>query len=134
MQSEQRKNKINKVIETTLKNLNGLIDVNTVVGKPISTDNGEYILPISKVTVGVLMGGGEYGKLNIFKKNEDLPYSAGNGAIISVKPTGFLIKENGTYKMISVAESPYEKFVEKATDLINSITSEQNKNIDYGAE
>ena len=86
MQSKVRQNKINGAIESTLKNISNLIDVNTVVGSPIKVDNGEYIIPISKVTVGILAGGGEYGKLGIFQKGEDHPYSAGNGSIISVKP------------------------------------------------
>ena len=45
MESQTKNNKINKVIETTLKNLNGVVDVNTVVGKPIKTEDGEYIIP-----------------------------------------------------------------------------------------
>ena len=93
MQTGIENNRINKAIETALKNLSTMVDVNTVVGKPIKTENGEYVVPISKVTVGVLSGGGEYGKVGIFKKGSDLPYSAGNGAIISVKPCGFLLKD-----------------------------------------
>ena len=121
MESQTKNNKINKVIETTLKNLNGLVDVNTVVGKPIKTEDGEYIIPISKVTVGVLMGGGEYGKINIFKKGSDLPFSAGNGAVISVKPCGFLLKEDEKYKVLTVSDTPYEKLIDKASEFINEL-------------
>ncbi len=124
MQSRLENSKINKVIETTLKNLNGLIDVNTVIGKPIKGENGEYIIPFSKVTVGILMGGGEYGKINIFKKDSSFPYSAGNGAIISIKPCGFLLNENDNYKIISQSNSPYEKLFEKATEMIKQINDE----------
>ena len=126
MHLDIKNNKINKVIETTLKNINQLVDVNMVVGKPIKTENGDYIVPISKVTVGVLVGGGEYGKVNIFKKNENLPYSAGNGAIVSVKPSGFLVKDNNSYKLISISDGPYEKFIEKATDLISEMNGNEN--------
>ena len=124
MQSHTEHNKINKVIETTLKNLNGLIDVNTVVGKPLKTDDGKYVVPISKVTVGILMGGGEYGKVSIFKKESDLPYSAGNGAIISVKPCGFLIKDDSKYKIVSVSDNPYEKLIEKATNFMSELNKD----------
>ncbi len=121
MSLENSHAKISDAIETALKNINGMVDVNTVVGAPIKTDNGEYIVPISKVTIGVLVGGGEYGKIGIFKKGENLPYSAGNGAIISVKPNGFLVKEDGKYRMISVADSATEKLVEKTTDFIKEL-------------
>ncbi len=121
MNLEKVNDKINNVIETTLKSINDLIDVNTVVGSPIKNELGEYIVPVSKVTIGILVGGGEYGKIGIFKKGEDLPYSAGNGAIISIKPCGFLVKEEEKYKMISVANSASEKFIEKTTDLISNL-------------
>ena len=121
MQSNSSRNRINNVIETTLKNLGSIIDVDTVIGKPINSQDGTIIIAVSKITVGVIAGGGEYGKVSIFKKGEDLPYSAGNGAIISVKPCGFLINDGSGYKMISVSDSPYEKMLEKATDFIEKL-------------
>ena len=121
MQTGIENNRINKAIETAIKNLSTMIDVNTVVGKPIKTDNGEYVIPVSKVTVGVLAGGGEYGKVGVFKKGSDLPYSAGNGAIVSVKPCGFLIKDGEKFRIISVADNPYEKLIEKASDFISDL-------------
>ncbi len=126
MQLRNDNDKINKTIETTLQNLSAMVDVNTVIGKPIKSDNGEYIVPISKVTVGVLAGGGEYGKINIFNKGSDLPYSAGNGAIVSMKPCGFLIKEGDKYKILSIADNPYEKLLEKATDFIAEIQKDND--------
>lgn len=126
MSSEIKKDRINNVVETTLKSISNLIDVNTVVGSPIKTENGEYILPVSKVTVGVLTGGGEYGKLSIFKNSTDLPYSAGNGAIISIKPCGFLVNEGNNYKLISILEKPYEKMFDKITDLISELQNEKD--------
>ena len=127
MQSHiENDNRINSLIETTFKNLNGVIDVNTVVGKPIKTESGEYVVPVSKVTIGIMMGGGEYGKLNIFKKSTDLPYSAGNGAVISIKPCGFLLKDGNEYKVLSVAEQPYEKLLDKATEFIAKLQGEEN--------
>lgn len=89
-----------------------------VVGKPIKTDDGSIIIPLSKVTVGVLAGGGEYGKINIFKKGSDLPYSAGNGTIVSVKPCAFLYKDGKTYKVLTIADNAYEKLIDKAGDFI----------------
>ncbi|MBR2870511.1 MAG: hypothetical protein IKB98_03960 [Clostridia bacterium] len=123
MQSVNDKNRINNVIENAIKNLNGLVDVDTVMGSPIKGDNGEIILPFSKVTFGLLVGGGEYGKVSIFKNSSDLPYSAGNGAVVSIKPSGFLIKENNSdnFKVVSVSETSYEKFIEKATDFIKNL-------------
>lgn len=122
MEYQKENNRINNIIETALKNIGALVDVNTVIGKPIKTEDNDKIVPISKVTLGVLSGGGEYGKVTIFKSNSDLPFSAGNGAIISVKPCGFLIKDaNNDYKFISVDNNPYQKILDKATDILASI-------------
>ena len=118
-------NKINKVVDTALKDLNTIIDVNTAIGTPIKTDDGDLILPISKVTLATLSGGGEYGKTGLFKK-DDLPFSAGNGSIISLKPSAFLIKEGKNYKLMALDDSPYDKIIEKATDIFNNLTDKEN--------
>ena len=123
MQSNVEQNKINKIIETTLQNIGNLIDVNTVIGKPINSKDGSIIIPISKVSVGVLAGGGEYGKISLFNKNSDLPYSAGNGAVISVKPCGFLIKENENYKVLSIQQTSSEKLLDKASEFIEKLNN-----------
>ena len=68
MQSKVEHNRINNVIETTLKNLSNVIDVDMVIGKPITSKDGTTIIPVSKITVGVIAGGGEYGKVMLFKK------------------------------------------------------------------
>lgn len=128
MQSKIENNRINKAIETSLKNVNSLVDVNMVVGKPIKSDDGAIFIPISKVTVGVLAGGGEYGKINIFKKGSDLPYSAGNGTIVSVKPCGFLYKDGKNYKILTVSDNAYEKLLDKATDFISELKDNDNEN------
>ncbi len=127
MQSKIENNKINKTIETSLKNVSNLVDVNMVIGKPIKTDDGAIFIPISKVTVGVLSGGGEYGKVNIFKKGSDLPYSAGNGTIVSVKPCGFLYKDDKNYKILTVADNAYEKLIDKASDFISELKAENDE-------
>jgi len=124
MRSEIRQGRINSAIETTFKNLSDLIDVNTVVGSPIKTGEDDFVIPISKVTVGVLAGGGEYGKLGIFQTGDDHPFSAGNGTIVSVKPCGFLIKEGEKYKIVSVSDTPYEKLIEKASEFMSQINCE----------
>ncbi len=126
MQSEKKQNKINETIETTLKNLSTIIDVNTVFGSPLKTESGEIIIPVSKITVGILSGGGEYGKLGIFNSSSDLPFSAGNGAVVSVKPCGFLLKENDKFKLLNIAGNSYEKLIDKVSDFISELKDEKN--------
>ena len=118
---ENKNDKINKSIETAFKSLRELVDVNTVIGKPLSMVDGEYVIPVSKVTIGTIIGGGEYGKVKVFSSNNDFPFSAGNGAVISIKPCCFLVRENGDYKILSVSENSYEKLADKVIDIISNI-------------
>ena len=120
MQSESD-SRINSVVDNALKKMQSLVDVNTVVGTPVKTDTGDCIIPVSKVSFGVLAGGGEYGKTTIFKSSSDLPFSAGNGTIVSVKPCAFLIKSDGEYKVLSVGTSNMDAVLDKVTDFIGNL-------------
>ncbi len=52
---------IQSLMETTLETIKGSIDANTIIGDPIKTDT-TVVVPISKVTIGFGIGGGEYSK------------------------------------------------------------------------
>ena len=72
-------NRIEEVMSTALRSVRDLADVNTVVGRPFTLADGRTAIPVSKVTVGILTGGGEYGTAHL-KKQEDYPFSGGGGA------------------------------------------------------
>lgn len=122
----EKNNRINNFIELSLKNIQSLVDVNTVVGTPVKTGTGDCIIPVSKVSFGILSGGGEYGKINIFKSSSDLPFSAGNGTIVSVKPCGFLIKSDGEYKVLSVGSGNFDAAIDKITEFFQNLNKDEN--------
>ena len=114
-------NKIEEVVSTALKNLNEIITANTVIGTAIQTFEGDTLFPVSKITFGVLSGGGEYGKTGIFSNGKCHPFSAGNGALVSVKPCGFLIKgKGGDYKLVS-SENSIDYLVDKVVDFVDKL-------------
>ena len=119
-EKEYRENKINRVIDTAMKNLSTLVDVNTVIGKPMKTEDGSLIIPVSKVTLGFMTGGGEYGDVKVMKKDRAIPFAGGSGAIVSMKPTGFLVNDGKGYRVIAAANEPYEKILDVASDLLAS--------------
>ncbi len=123
-------NRIKEVVDSAFSSLNEMIDVNTVMGTPVSNEFGDYIIPVAKVTFCILTGGGEYGKTTIFKKGEDLPFSAGNGAIVSIKPCGFLIKEaNKDYKSVCVCENGMDNIFDKITDYMMNLSDKKGENV-----
>lgn len=119
-------NRIEGVVDNALKNMHNLVDANTVIGEPVKTDTGDCIIPVSKVSFGVLSGGGEYGKITLFKHSSDLPFSAGNGTIVSVKPCGFLIKSEGEYKVLSIGTSNMDAVIDKVADFLGNLQKDEN--------
>ncbi|MBQ6979718.1 MAG: sporulation protein YtfJ [Clostridia bacterium] len=126
----EKNNRINNFIDSALKNIQSLVDVNTVVGTPVKTDTGDCIIPVSKVSFGILSGGGEYGKINIFKSSSDLPFTAGNGTVVSVKPCGFLIKSGGEYKVLSIGNGNFDAAIDKITDFFQNFNKDENNEND----
>ena len=118
--------KIATVVETAMKNLSSMIDVNTVMGKPVLAEDGKMIIPVSKVTVAFMSGGGEYGKVKFFHKEDELPFAGGTGAVINLKPVGFLISDKNDYKVIQIDKEPFDKVFDFTENLIKK-TMENNK-------
>ena len=48
--------KLPNMLETTIQKMREMVDVNSVIGEPITTADGVTIIPVSKVSVG--FGGG----------------------------------------------------------------------------
>lgn len=121
MRKQLNEERIKNLFNSAFENVSNIIANNTAIGNPIKTDNGKILIPISKISVGLLIGSGEYGKVGVFSKSEKHPTSTGNGTIISLKPCGFLIEENNSYRILPVYENTYEKIFEKAVDFLNGL-------------
>ena len=51
---------IENIMKSAMEEIKEMVDVNTIVGDPILTGDATMILPVSKVSLGFLSGGGEY--------------------------------------------------------------------------
>lgn len=99
-------NKLEEIIRTSLENIRSMIDANTVIGTPISTDNGVTVIPISKVSVGYASGGVDFNGKDK-PANNPQNFGAGGGTGVSISPVGFLvIKSNGAVEMINIGHAP----------------------------
>lgn len=120
--SEKNKN-IDRLIDTSAMTLGSLADANTVMGTPIVTASGFQIIPFSKVTMGSLSGGGEYGDVKVVKEIDAMPFAGGNGTVISMKPMGFLLDDGKTCRVIRITDEPIDNLIEKASDILRNVTS-----------
>ena len=109
---------IENVLENTLKNMKSMVDIDCIVGKPISQD-GCCIIPISKVTVGFISGGGEY---NTPKKKVTYPFAGGSGGGCNIVPIGFLVVTGDKVQVIKVeTDSNVDKIVDIIKDVVSKV-------------
>lgn len=97
--------KIESLIEVSLDKIHSLIDVNCVVGNSISLPDGTNIIPISKVSVGFVSGGGEYNDLNAKRNSADFPMAGGTGGGFTISPIGFFVVNKDKFKLIRADKS-----------------------------
>ena len=119
--------KINRLIGASLEKLDALTDVNTVIGTPIITASGCQIIPFSKVTLGNLTGGGEYGDVKALKETDSFPFAGGSGAVVSMKPMGFLIDNGKDCRILRIAEEPIDNLIERAGEIMRDIIHKDEK-------
>ena len=50
------------MLDNTISKIREMVDVNSVIGNPITTPDGVTIIPVSKVSVGFGGGGSDYTK------------------------------------------------------------------------
>ncbi len=98
---------------TSMESIREMVDVNTVVGDPVQTQDGSTIIPISKVSFGFVAGGGEYLCGTMRPQTEEMPFAGGAGAGVSVHPMGFLVcSQNGVRLLSANCATPMERIVE----------------------
>ena len=112
-------------MEKTAEQLTGLVDVNTVIGKPIFSASGAQITPFTKVTMGYLSGGGEYGEAKAIKEDECYPFAGGAGTVVNIKPAGFLIDDGNGCRIVKVTDDPLDGLIEKASELIGKFAGKR---------
>ena len=113
-------NQINELMASAIEKIRGMMDVNTVVGVPFETKDGKILIPLTKVSVGFVAGGGEYGKGKLDK--EDQPMAGGSGGGVSMQPIGFLSIFGDECKLIRIDEkSKYEKLIETIPEIVSNL-------------
>ncbi len=118
------KHPIGDMMDTAMSRIKELVDVNTVVGQPITTPDGITLIPISKVLVGYGSGGSD------FPVKEKSGFGLGNGAGIKIEPVGFLSINNGNVRMINIAppaNTSVDRLIEQLPDLVDKVEEIINK-------
>ena len=112
------------MLDGTIAKIREMVDVNSVVGEPIITNDGVTIIPISKVSVGFGGGGSDFVSKNL--NQHENPFGGGIGAGVKVTPIAFLIIKEGNVRMLPVAapaNTTVDRLVEMVPDTLDKIVS-----------
>ena len=112
------------MLENTIAKIRELVDVNSVIGDPITTVDGITLIPISKVSVGFGGGGSDYVSKNANKQEN--PFGGGAGGGVSVTPIAFLIIKDGNVRMMPVAapaNTTADRLVEMIPDTLDKVSA-----------
>ena len=107
------------LMSTSMEKIRDLVDVNTIIGNPISSPDGTTIIPISKVSFGFVSGGSD-----IPAKVEKDVFAGGSGAGITIKPQAFIvISKDGNAKILELGgkSSPIDGLIDNAPELLNKV-------------
>lgn len=113
---------IENLMRSTMESIKQMIDVNTIVGDPVSTVDGTTIIPISRVCVGFASGGSEFTNNAPSDSKNDYPFGGGSGAGVTVKPVAFLVIKNESIRLLSVDhQNTYDKIVDTVPQVIDIV-------------
>ena len=121
---ERSAQKVNELVENSVRDLSKLVNVDTVIGTPILTASGVQIIPVTKVTMGFLSGGSDIGETKVIKEKESVPFAGGSGAVVSLKPAGFLLDDGKSCRYIHAGDDPLDNLIDKASDLLKGFADE----------
>lgn len=136
----QERQPMSEVIKETIDKVKSIADTKTVIGDPITLIEGVTIIPVSRVSIGAGIGGGEYGAKKDRKKSDSEKvitdnFGGGGGTGITVTPVAFLvITADGEAKLLNIGENTgylstailgavngVDAALEKAPDIIDKI-------------
>ena len=107
-------------MDTSMEKIRELVDVNTIIGDPITSPDGTIIIPVSKVSFGFVAGGSD-----LPTKTPKEVFAGGSGAGITINPQAFIVvQRDGDVKMLELGAgggSAIEGIIGGVPDLISKI-------------
>ncbi len=112
---------IDGLMKTTMDKIKEMVDVNTIIGDPITSPDGTIIIPVSKVSYGFASGGSDFPTK---KENKDC-FGGGSGAGVTIQPVAFLTVYKGNIKLMPIEkfDGAADRVVGMVPDLVDKVTS-----------
>lgn len=128
---------IENIMQTSMEQIKKMVDVNTVIGNPVITENRTMILPVSKVCLGFLVGGGEYGSMSSVKKAGEeanggrYPFAGTSAVGMCLTPLSFLTVEEGNVRVLPANQ---KCITDRMMDMVPQVMKGLDKLINIGID
>ena len=117
-------------LQTSMAKIKEMVDVNTIVGDPVTTPDGVTLVPVSRVSFGFGGGGGDLVK-------QRSGFAGGSGAAVRIEPIGFLVIRNGIVNMLNIqppAANTFDRIVDLIPQLMDKAEQLRDKKADAAQE
>ena len=107
------------LMSTSMEKIRELVDVNTIIGDPVTSPDGTVIIPISKVSFGFVSGGSD-----IPSSVPKEVFAGGSGAGVTIKPQAFIVvKRDGGVELLELGSkgSPVDSLIEGVPGLVSKV-------------
>ena len=120
--NERKNNSLTELMEASMSKIRDMVDSNTIIGKPIKTDDGTTILPVSKVSFGFASAGTDFDGKNA--ANKDL-FGGGSGAGVNIQPVAFLVIKDGCVRTIQLSDgsNTIDRALTMLPELVEKLTA-----------
>ena len=114
----------------TMEKIKNMVDVDTIIGTPVTLADGTTIIPVSKVSFGFGSGGSDLPA----KVTKDL-FGGGTGAGVSIQPVAFIVVTKGDVKLLQMSMNAttsnavvnmIPEIFDKISDLMGSQKDDKN--------
>jgi len=120
--------KLQDLFKISLDRVKTLMETNTIIGETIKVDQNTSVIPISKASVGFVVGGGEYSDKSSKKARNNFPMAGGSGCGMSVSPVGFIVIQNKEVKFIDIEnKTMYQTILNLINKVIASIKTDETE-------
>ena len=127
---DQAQTPMAEFLQTSMAKIKEMVDVNTIVGDPVTTTDGVTLVPVSRVSFGFGGGGG-----HLVKQRSG--FAGGSGAAVRIEPIGFLVIRNGIVNMLNIqppAANTFDRIVDLIPQLMDKAEQLRDKKADAAAE
>ncbi|HWR22343.1 MAG TPA: GerW family sporulation protein [Feifaniaceae bacterium] len=129
---------IENIMKTTMEQLKEMVDVNTIVGDPVMTGSDTIIIPVSRVCLGFLSGGGEYGPTKASRRDTGehpeearFPFAGASVGGLNLTPMAFLAITGG---VVHVLPANYNCTLDRVIEMIPETIREVDRLIKQAKE